>query len=123
MASKRQSSGPALRPRMRVMCGRDIALGPGKADLLELVRETGSLREAAAKLGMSYMRAWKLVQTMNHCFREPVVTPLRGGATGGGTKLTPTGEKALALYRELESASLEATQRTWTELEKLLAGS
>ena len=108
---------------MRVMCGRNIALGPGKADLLQFVRETGSLREAAAKLGMSYMRAWKLVQTMNGCFREPVVAPVRGGATGGGTQLTPTGEKALELYRELESTSLIATQRAWTQLEKLLAGS
>ncbi len=67
------SRRPRLRPRMRVLCGGDIALGPGKVDLLALVGQTGSIREAAERMGMSYMRAWKLIKTMNACFKEPLV--------------------------------------------------
>jgi len=62
---------------MRVLCGDDIALGPGKVDLLALIGETGSIREAAERMGMSYMRAWTLIKTMNACFREPLVVASR----------------------------------------------
>ena len=64
---------------MRVLCGDDIALGPGKVDLLALIGETGSIREAAERMGMSYMRAWTLIKTVNACFREPLVMASRGG--------------------------------------------
>src|SRR5437667_9894211 len=70
---------PRFFPRMRVLCGEDIALGPGKADLLALIGETGSIRESAERMGMSYMRAWTLIKTMNACFREPVVVTLGAG--------------------------------------------
>src|SRR2546430_7301564 len=73
------SREPRLRPRMRVLCGEGIALGPGKVDLLALIGETGSIREAAERMGMSYMRAWTLVKTMNACFREPLVVTLGAG--------------------------------------------
>src|SRR5262245_5104536 len=69
----RRASKPQLVPRLRVLCGEDVALGPGKVDLLVLIDQTGSIREAAERMGMSYMRAWKLVKTMNACFKEPLV--------------------------------------------------
>lgn len=109
-----------LRPRFRVLCGDDIALGPGKVQLLEHIAATGSIAEGARRMGMSYMRAWTLIQTMRRCFEEPLVRALRGGARGGGAELTATGKKALALYRRMQAESLRATRKTWRELEKLL---
>src|SRR5258706_6060554 len=64
--------------RLRVMLDDSIALGPGKADLLEAIRGSGSIVAAASSLGMSYMRAWKLVRTMNGCFASPLVVATRG---------------------------------------------
>lgn len=109
-----------LKPRLRLVRGGTVLLGPGKADLLEAVRDTGSLRQAAARLGMSYMRAWTLVKTMNGAFREPAVTLARGGARHGGAALTPTGIKVLAFYREMEKQSLRAVSRGVGRLKRLL---
>jgi len=116
------TSGPAprLRPRLRVTRADEILLGPGKADLLDAVRRRGSLRAAARELGMSYMRAWSLVRTMNGAFREPLVAASRGGAGHGGATLTLTGARVLALYRAMESASLAATAADWRRLSRLL---
>ncbi len=111
---------PRLRPRMRVLCGEEIALGPGKVDLLGLVGETGSIREAAERLGMSYMRAWTLIQTMNACFKRPLVEAARGGRSHGGAALTQTGRKALELYLQMEKECIEATTARWKELRLLL---
>src|SRR6059058_2561071 len=97
------SRAPQLRPRMRVLRGEEIALGPGKVDLLALVGQTGSIREAAERMGMSYMRAWKLIKTMNACFKKPLVEAVRGGRAHGGATLTETGRKALELYQQMES--------------------
>lgn len=105
---------------MRVLCGKDVALGPGKVDLLALVHETGSIRAAAERMGMSYMRAWTLIKTMNACFREPLVVSSRGGKERGGAVLTKTGQKALTLYRELERESLKACAGPWRQLCKML---
>lgn len=107
-------------PRFRILYGQEIAIGPGKADLLRAISETGSITHAARKLGMSYMRAWKLIQTVNRCFRRPLVTSLRGGSHKGGAKLTPTGTRALQLYDQLENKSLQATQSIWKQILKLL---
>jgi molybdate transport system regulatory protein len=108
-----------LKPRLRVVCGEEIVLGPGKAELLELLLETGSLNEAARRLDMSYMRAWTLLRTMNQCFREPVAIAERGGRKGGGMKVTETGRRVLALYQEMESAALISTRDAWSRLQKL----
>ena len=78
-------------PRIRVISDERIALGPGKADLLEAIARHGSIRDAASDLGMSYMRAWNLIRTMNDSFREPVVIAERGGSRRGGAELTETG--------------------------------
>jgi molybdate transport system regulatory protein len=112
---------PVLKPRFRVMSGRAIALGPGKVQLLALVAETGSLRRAAAQLGMSYMRAWTLLRTMNRCFRCDLVVSSRGGRKGGGAELTPLGRKVLGLYLEMEAASTRACGPAWTKLRRCLA--
>jgi len=116
----RVKSAISLRPRLRVMKEGEIALGPGKADLLDAIDRKRQLRSAAAGLGMSYMRAWKLVQTMNESFREPLVALSRGGRPPGGARLTKAGERVLSLYREMERASLRATAPAWKRLRKLL---
>jgi molybdate transport system regulatory protein len=116
------SREPRLRPRIRVVCGEDIALGPGKVDLLELIGQTGSIREAAERMGMSYMRAWTLIKTMNACFKQPLVEAVRGGRAHGGAALTGTGRQALELYQQMESDCLEAAKPRWKKLKSLLRG-
>jgi len=118
--SARKKSAVTLSPRFRIFYCDQIALGPGKVELLKAIKETGSIRQAASNLEMSYMRAWLLIRTMNQCFREPLVDAARGGAAFGGAKLTPTGASALELYERLEAESLAATRSTRRELERLL---
>jgi molybdate transport system regulatory protein len=88
--------------RLRIHRGDDIAVGPGKVDLLEAIGATGSISGAARSLGMSYRRAWLLVDTMNRCFRTPVVQAEAGGKRGGGAQLTRLGEEVIRRYRRLE---------------------
>jgi molybdate transport system regulatory protein len=109
-----------LRPRLRVMRKSEIALGPGRVDLLELIGETGSLQAAAKRMGISYMRAWTLVKYTNRCFSEPVVEAVRGGRTGGGANLTEAGRKAVRLYRRMEQQSQTAVKGTLAKLRKAL---
>jgi molybdate transport system regulatory protein len=116
----RRADAAVLKPRLRLVRGGTILLGPGKADLLEAVRETGSLRRAAAGLRMSYMRAWTLVKTMNDAFREPLVALARGGAGHGGATLTRTGVKVLALYRAMEKQCLRAASPSAWRLKRFL---
>jgi len=96
-------------PRLRVMRGKSIALGPGKADLLESIASEGSIVAAARELGMSYNRAWGLVRTMNACFASPLVASARGGAGRGGAKLTRRGVAVLRAYRAWERKAAAAT--------------
>jgi len=119
---KKKSAAQAVgvRPRLRVMWGQDIALGPGRVELLELIEKTGSLRAAAEQMGLSYMRAWTLVKLTNRCFSAPVVEAVRGGQTGGGARLTDAGRKAMGLYRQMESESQRAVKGPWAELKRLL---
>ena len=118
MGKKR--TAPQIHPRFRILCGPDIAIGPGKAELLDHVQETKSIARAAKRMKMSYMRAWTLIKTMERCFKRPLVRAARGGSKGGGASLTETGQKALTLYHRLETESLQATQATWSELRTLL---
>lgn len=111
---------PALFPRWRIVSGKNIAFGPGKAELLSLVAATGSIAEAAKRMRMSYMRAWSLVQTMNACFKQPVVRATRGGRERGGAELTQTGRRVLARYQHMEQAAREAVRTDWRVLQKLL---
>ena len=116
----KSAGGLSLLPRFRVLRGKEIAFGPGKMELLELIAETGSIGEAARRMEMSYMRAWSLVQTMNACFKEPVIATVRGGHKRGGAALTATGRRVLELYRQMEQAGLNAVQADWQALQKLL---
>ena len=110
-------------PRIRISRGGEIAFGPGKADLLTHIAETGSLRQAAVLMEMSYMRAWKLVQTMNASFRRPLVIAERGGAKGGGAQLTDFGREVLGLYRDMERSSLKAMKQPWARMQAMMTSS
>lgn len=116
----KKATGLRLRARLRVERGGEIALGPGKVELLGHIARTGSMAEAAKQMEMSYMRAWTMVKTMEHCFRKPLVEATRGGRERGGTCLTETGEQALALYHQMEAQSEQAMKATWTKLRRLL---
>jgi molybdate transport system regulatory protein len=107
-----------LRIPLRVYRGSEIALGPGKIELLLAIQATGSIARAAASLGMSYMRAWSLVRTMNSCFRSPLVTTLRGGRQGGRADLTREGREAVDLYVEMTRATRKATAPAWRSLRR-----
>jgi molybdate transport system regulatory protein len=112
----RHALGPA---KLRLMFGREIAIGPGKADILDAIAATGSISESARRMGMSYRRAWLLVDTMNRCFREPVVASATGGPGGGGATLTPFGRRVLAQFRAMQSRvdrALEADLGNFSEL-------
>jgi len=100
------SAPPRLRLRLQFAPG--VMLGPGKADLLEGIRETGSIAAAGRRMGMSYKRAWTLVETLNAAFAEPLVSSARGGSGGGGAGLTEAGEAVLNRYRALEAAAATA---------------
>lgn len=83
-------------------------MGPGRADLLDGISETGSIAAAGRRMGMSYKRAWQLAETLNETFAEPLIEATKGGVAGGGAHLTPLGERVLAAYRALEAAASEA---------------
>ena len=89
--------------KLRVMYGPDIAMGPGKAELLAAIAATGSISASAKRLRMSYRRAWLLVDTMNRCFREPVVASATGGSGGGGAHVTAFGRRVLARFRSMQA--------------------
>ncbi len=106
--------------RFRLTLGRSIAIGPGKADLLAAVDETGSISAAARSMGMSYKKAWYLIDTMNRCFREALVVASRGGSEHGGAQLTPMGRRVLDLYRSIERRAAQAAQRDVDALTELV---
>lgn len=106
---------------MRLDFGDDRRLGPGKVSLLEQVDATGSISGAARAMGMSYRRAWTLLEATNGMFREAVIETAHGGARGGGARLTRFGRQVIARYRALEDALLEAGTLHIAFLEKHLA--
>ncbi|MCZ8150511.1 MAG: LysR family transcriptional regulator [Roseomonas sp.] len=112
---------PAGRLRIRILLAAGEPFGPGKAELLEAIRDTGSIAAGGRRMGMSYQRAWDLVAAMNAHFREPVVAAAKGGARGGGTALTPFGVEILAAYREIEALAAEATAERLDWLRRQLA--
>jgi molybdate transport system regulatory protein len=105
---------------LRILLGPDIALGPGKADLLDAVIQTGSISAAARAMGMSYRRAWQLVDTMNSCFRQPLVETATGGQGGGGARVTDFGLGVLGRYRAMERKAAAAVAAEMRQLSLLL---
>jgi len=108
------------RPRIRILFGSAFAIGPGKADLLQAIEQTGSISAAARSLGMSYRRAWLLLDTMNQCFRKPVVYTATGGKGGGGAQITPFGKTVLRAYRAMEAGAAAAIARRMRGFSNLL---
>ncbi|HTT07817.1 MAG TPA: LysR family transcriptional regulator [Gammaproteobacteria bacterium] len=110
MTRRRRSKAASrrARPTLRVLLGAVIAIGPGKADLLEAIAATGSISAAAKRMGMSYRRAWMLVDTMNRCFSAPLVAAATGGRRGGGAQVTPEGLDVLRRYRAMETRAMVA---------------
>lgn len=96
-----------LKLKLQILCGDAIAMGPGKADLLDAINAEGSISGAGRRLGMSYRRAWQLVDLMNRCWSAPLVETSPGSARGGGARLTELGTEVLSTYRALQAA-LEA---------------
>lgn len=108
--------------RFRVVLKPGVALGPGKADLLEAIRDTRSLTAAATRFGMSYKRGWSLVKELNTIFSAPLVETEKGGSGGGGgARLTPLGEHVLTRYRQMEADAERAIEAGVTDLRKHLA--
>jgi len=113
----------SLKIKVQIYCGEEIAMGPGKADLLEAVMSEGSISGAGRKLGMSYRRTWLLVDAMNRCWAQPLVDTAAGGSHGGGAQVTAFGESVLAHYRALQGAGRALEQgKDWQALASTLRG-
>ncbi len=96
------SPGP-LKLKAQLLCGDELAMGPGKADLLEAIDREGSISAAGRALGMSYRRSWLLVDAMNRCWVHPLVEAVPGGGEGRGARLTASGRQVLSAYRALQA--------------------
>ena len=94
-----------VRLRLRIDVDHEAAIGPGKIALLEAIIETGSISAAARKLGMSYRRAWLLVEDINGRLRKPAVTRATGGKQGGSSEVTEAGRELVQLFRKVEAAA------------------
>jgi molybdate transport system regulatory protein len=108
--------------RLRIHRDEQVAIGPGKIALLEAIAETGSISAAGRQMGMSYRRAWMLIDEMNRALRAPAVVTAAGGAHGGGSVLTPVGERIVRHYRAIESTARVAAAADIAALTRLLAG-
>jgi molybdate transport system regulatory protein len=129
-------SGLAYRPLVYCLCGlrpmadtrisirldltRGDRIGPGKIALLEAIRTKGSITAAARHLGMSYRRAWMLVDQINGALREPAVGTKQGGRHGGGTILTPTGDRLIELYHTIEELARTSAREEFGAIAKLV---
>lgn len=109
--------GPRLSIRIDLAPGRKI--GPGKIALLKAIADSGSIAAAAKELGMSYSRAWDLVEDLNRLFRHPLIHARSGGRKGGGAALTKTGLAVLALTQKIEGAAERGTARPLAALARI----
>ena len=107
--------------RIRILFGQEIAMGPGKLNLLRAILDTGSISAAARQMGMSYRRAWLLVDTMNRCFRKPLVVASPGGKGGGGAALTEFGRLVMDTYENMEGKAITAVRQEIQEFSRLLS--
>jgi molybdate transport system regulatory protein len=106
------------RLKLTIVLASGARMGPGKAALLESVRDTGSIAAAARAMGMDYKRAWLLIDSLNRAFDTQVVERTAGGPGGGGATLTLFGEELLARYRRLEQAAAELAAEDLAALER-----
>jgi molybdate transport system regulatory protein len=105
--------------KLRVVLAPETMLGPGKAALLQGIHETGSIAAASRRMGMSYKRAWYLIDTLNGYFLEPLVVSSKGGAAGGGAQLTEMGQQVLSIFRRMETNTFRAIKSDIAKLTKL----
>lgn len=110
---------PEPRLSIRLDLTDEDRIGPGKIRLLEAIRDTGSISAGARKLGMSYRRAWLLVEQVNLALEEPAVSAVMGGRRGGGASLTPTGERVVEIYRSIEGLAGKAADDEFRAIAKL----
>ena len=110
-----------LKPAIRILFGASSSLGPGKIALLEAIARCGSISAAARDMGMSYRRAWLLVEAMNQAFKQPVVLTSTGGKRGGGAEVTPFGQDLLDRYRRIEAKAAAAVGGELAALNRLLS--
>jgi molybdate transport system regulatory protein len=108
--------------RIRIAFREHIAMGQGKADLLEAIQRTGSISAAARELAMSYRKAWTMVDEMNQCFPGPVVAAAKGGLRGGGAQVTALGLEALTRFRRIQAKAFKAIEQDVLEFRKNLLG-
>jgi molybdate transport system regulatory protein len=107
---------PRIDIRLRMDFGPTASVGPGKVALLEHIDRVGSLSQAARELGLSYRRAWLLLDDLNHSFAGPVASASVGGVGGGGVQLTAFGKDLIKAYREVEQAALHETRKRFSAL-------
>jgi molybdate transport system regulatory protein len=109
---------PRLSIRLDLTSGDRI--GPGKIALLEAIRDTGSISAGARQVGMSYRRAWLLVEQINAALQEPAVTGVTGGRRGGGAVVTPVGERIIKIYRAIETSARKSASGEFRAVEKIV---
>ncbi len=118
---KRGAAAKAPKPQIRILFRKAIAMGPGKAALLEAIDRTGSISGAARDLEMSYRRAWLLVDTMNQCFKQPLVSTETGGQKGGGAHVTEFGQDVLRRYLAMEAKAAASVEGEMAQFVKLMS--
>jgi molybdate transport system regulatory protein len=121
--AQKAGKASAAKPQIRIMFRKAIAMGPGKADLLKAIAETGSISAAARHMDMSYRRAWLLVDTMNQCFRTPLVETATGGSRGGGARVTEFGLEILERYERMEAKATASVARELEDFAGLMVDS
>jgi molybdate transport system regulatory protein len=104
---------------IRLDLGNGRHIGPGKIALLKAIRAEGSITAAARHLGMSYRRAWQLVENINDALRKPAVSSVQGGQYGGGTVLTDVGEQIVQIYHSVEGLTLTSAHRELRAIARL----
>ncbi|MFH1603649.1 MAG: winged helix-turn-helix domain-containing protein [Pseudomonadota bacterium] len=110
----------AIRPKVRILIGAVVAIGPGKADLLDAIGRTGSISAAGREMGMSYRRAWMLVDALNASFAKPLVATATGGQRGGGAQLTDFGVEVLQRYRAVEAKAAASIEQDLRQMARFL---
>jgi molybdate transport system regulatory protein len=100
---KRKAKGKQLRIRCWIDIDGERFFGPGRAELLQLIVDTGSISKAAKSMGMSYKKAWAMVDELNARGQKPYVITHKGGQKGGGTEVTKTGREVLTAYQKLNN--------------------
>lgn len=123
MAKSREpgAAGRTPKPQIRILFRKAIAMGPGKAELLQAIERTGSISAAAREMDMSYRRAWLLVDTMNQSFKQVLVSTETGGQRGGGARVTEFGHEVLQRYLAMEAKAANSVSGEMAEFVKLMA--